>query len=100
MTAYIAIILTRNFFDPKHIAQAGGTLRGWTIPASEEGEYLLKHTLSLASPIGRHTYALVKPLDAYREHFTSGQYDDCFDEIFQSYLGFVEWSSEVSTKRA
>lgn len=100
MVAYIAILLTKNTFELEDGAQVGDTLRGWEISESKEGEHLLKHRLNLATPIDAQTFALTKASDEFGEHFASGQYDDCFDAIFQTYLGFVEWNGDVPTRRA
>ncbi|MEM9318156.1 MAG: hypothetical protein AAGA70_04030 [Pseudomonadota bacterium] len=100
MTAYIAVLLTKNSFHPKHVAQAGDIISGWSISVSEDGAYLLTHELNLAGSIGGHKYALSKPTDGYAAHFASGQYDDRFDRIFQAYVGFIEWNQDVPTTRA
>jgi len=99
MSTYLAAMLTRAHYDPSTIVRAGEMISGWSMPTSEQAEFLMEHKLELATPHCGHRKSLAKSTAAFVDHFASGHYDDCFPEILESYLDFEEWNGVVPTRR-
>lgn len=99
IATYFACMLTEGYYRRDIVVQEGEQIRSWALSVSEAAEYLLEHKLDLATQVSDQIHVLAKPTSAFPDHFESGRYDRCFDEILECYLGFLDWKGDVPTSR-